>query len=205
VPETSAYAPSSPYAASKAAADHLVRSWHVTYGLPVIITNCSNNYGPYQFPEKLIPLTILNALEGEPLAVYGRGENVRDWLHVEDHARALEVVLARGRVGESYNVGGRAECANLDVVQTICASLDKLKPREGGGSYGELISFVPDRPGHDLRYALDPSKIERELGWAPQETFETGLEKTVRWYLENEWWWRPLRREKYAGQRLGTG
>jgi dTDP-glucose 4,6-dehydratase len=205
VPETCAYAPSSPYAASKAAADHLVRSWHVTYGLPVIITNCSNNYGPYHFPEKLIPLTILNALEGEPLAIYGRGENVRDWLHVEDHARALEAVLARGRVGESYNVGGRAERTNLDVVQMICASLDKLKPRDGGGSYSELISFVPDRPGHDLRYALDPSKIERELGWAPQETFETGLEKTVRWYLENEWWWRPLRREKYAGQRLGTG
>jgi dTDP-glucose 4,6-dehydratase len=203
--ENAPYAPSSPYAASKAAADHIVRAWHVTYGLPVVITNCSNNYGPYHFPEKLIPLTILNALEGKPLGIYGRGENVRDWLHVDDHARALELAVTRGRVGESYNIGGRAERTNLDVVETICAILDSAKPLEAGRSYRDLIAFVPDRPGHDLRYALDPSRIERELGWAAQETFETGLEKTVRWFLDNRWWWEPLRARKYAGERLGAG
>ncbi len=203
--ESCTYVPSSPYAASKAASDHFVNAWHVTYGLPVVSTNCSNNYGPFQFPEKLIPLTILNALDGQPLAVYGRGENVRDWLHVEDHARALELALTRGQPGQSYNVGGRAELANIDVVQMICTILDRLRPRADGSAYRELISFVPDRPGHDLRYALNPSKVESELGWAAQETFETGLEKTVRWFMDNEWWWGPLRREKYSGQRLGAG
>jgi dTDP-glucose 4,6-dehydratase len=203
--ENAPYAPSSPYAASKAAADHIVRAWYVTYGLPVVITNCSNNYGPYHFPEKLIPLTILNALEGMPLGIYGRGENIRDWLHVEDHARALELALTRGRVGESYNIGGRAERTNLDVVETICAILDDAKPLEADRSYRDLITFVPDRPGHDLRYALDPSRIERELGWVPLESFETGLEKTVRWFLDNHWWWGPLRARRYAGERLGAG
>jgi dTDP-glucose 4,6-dehydratase len=203
--ESAPYAPSSPYAASKAAADHIVRAWYVTYGLPVVVTNCSNNYGPYHFPEKLIPLTILNALECKPLGIYGRGENIRDWLHVEDHARALELVLTRGRVGESYNIGGRAERTNLDVVETICAILDDAKPLEAGRSYRDLITFVPDRPGHDLRYALDPSRIENELGWVPLESFETGLDKTVRWFLDNPWWWGPLRARRYAGERLGAG
>ncbi|HMK80385.1 MAG TPA: dTDP-glucose 4,6-dehydratase, partial [Xanthobacteraceae bacterium] len=185
--ETTAYDPRSPYSASKAASDHLVRAWHHTYGLPVVVTNCSNNYGPYHFPEKLIPLTILNGLEGKPLPVYGRGENVRDWLYVEDHAAALILVARRGVVGESYNVGGRSERKNIEVVETLCDCLDELRPR-GSGSYRELIRFVEDRPGHDLRYAIDCMKIERELGWRPAETFESGLRKTVQWYLDNETW-----------------
>lgn len=202
--EESAYAPSSPYSASKAASDHFVRAWHETYGLPVVLSNCSNNYGPYHFPEKLIPLVILNALEERPLPIYGTGANVRDWLYVEDHARALEMVVTRGKVGESYNIGGRAERTNLSVVESICDVLDRKRPRGGGRSYRELITFVADRPGHDRRYAIDPSKIERELGWRAQETFETGLARTVDWYLENEWWWGPIRRQRYAGERLGS-
>jgi len=177
----------------------------VTYGLPVVLTNCSNNYGPFQFPEKLIPLTILNALEGKPLPVYGAGANVRDWLYVEDHARALELALTDGAIAESYNVGGRAERNNLTIVETICDILDRKRPLTNGRSHRDLIDFVADRPGHDLRYAIDPSKTERELGWNASETLETGLEKTVAWYLDNEWWWRPLREEKYAGERLGIG
>jgi dTDP-glucose 4,6-dehydratase len=203
--ELTRYDPSSPYSASKAAADHLVRAWHVTYGLPVVLTNSSNNYGPFHFPEKLIPLTILNALEGKPVCVYGKGENVRDWLYVEDHARALELVLTRGRVGESYNIGGRSERCNREVVELICDILDRRRPLGQGRSHRDLIEFVPDRPGHDLRYALDCGKVERELGWRAAETFETGLEKTVDWFLENEWWWRPLRERRYAGERLGRG
>ncbi len=185
--ETTPYAPSSPYSASKAASDHLVRAWLRTYGLPVVVTNCSNNYGPYQFPEKLIPLAILNAQAGRPIPVYGRGENVRDWLYVEDHARALRLVLERGRVGETYNIGGRAERRNIDVVEAICALMDRLHPRPEG-PHRALIQFVADRPGHDRRYAIDCSKIERELGWRPQEDFDSGLEKTVRWYLDHPQW-----------------
>jgi dTDP-glucose 4,6-dehydratase len=199
--EETAYAPSSPYSASKAAADHFVRAWHATYGLPVVLSNCSNNYGPFHFPEKLVPLTILNAIDGRPLPVYGRGENVRDWLHVEDHARALEQVVTRGRVGESYNVGARSERTNLQVVEAICDLVDQ---RLGGEPRRSLISFVEDRPGHDRRYAIDPAKIERELGWHAEESFESGLRKTVDWYLDNEWWWRPIREKKYAGDRLGA-
>lgn len=202
--EETPYAPSSPYSASKAASDHLVRAWHETYGLPVVLSNCSNNYGPFHFPEKLIPLVILNALDERPLPVYGTGANVRDWLFVEDHARALEAVATRGRIGESYNVGGRSEQTNLRVVQTICDTLDRKRPRRGGGSYRDLITFVTDRPGHDRRYAIDATKIERELGWRPQETFETGLSKTVDWYLANEWWWGPIRQDRYSGERLGA-
>jgi dTDP-glucose 4,6-dehydratase len=202
--EETPYAPSSPYSASKAASDHFVRAWHDTYGLPVVLSNCSNNYGPYHFPEKLIPLVILNALDEKPLPVYGKGANVRDWLHVDDHARALELVMTAGRNGESYNVGGSAERTNLSVVETICDILDEKRPRQGGGSRRELITFVQDRPGHDRRYAIDASKIERELGWQRQETFETGLAKTIDWYLDNEWWWRPIREGRYAGDRLGT-
>jgi dTDP-glucose 4,6-dehydratase len=202
--EQSAYAPSSPYSASKAAADHFARAWHVTYGLPVVLTNCSNNYGPFHFPEKLVPLVILNALEGKPLPVYGAGENVRDWLYVEDHARALELALIRGKVGESYNIGGRAERRNLDVVESVCDLLDRSQPLADGRRRRELIQFVTDRPGHDLRYALHPAKAERELGWEARETFDSGLEKTVAWYLHNEWWWRPIREGSYAGERLGS-
>ena len=202
--EETPYAPSSPYSASKAASDHFVRAWHETYGLPVVLSNCSNNYGPYHCPEKLIPLVILNALEGKDLPVYGRGENVRDWLFVDDHARALELVMTRGRVGESYNIGGRAERTNLEVVETICDILDRKTPLPNGGSRRNLIRFVQDRPGHDRRYAIDPSKIERELGWRSEETFETGLERTIDWYLGNDWWWRPIREQKYGGDRLGT-
>jgi dTDP-glucose 4,6-dehydratase len=202
--EETPYAPSSPYSASKAASDHFVRAWHDTYGLPVVLSNCSNNYGPYHFPEKLIPLVILNALDEKPLPVYGKGANVRDWLHVDDHARALELVMTAGRNGESYNVGGSAERTNLSVVETICDILDEKRPRQGGGSRRELITFVQDRPGHDRRYAIDASKIERELGWQRKETFETGLAKTIDWYLDNEWWWRPIREGRYAGDRLGT-
>ena len=203
--EETPYAPSSPYSASKAASDHLVRAWHETYGLPVVLSNCSNNYGPYHFPEKLIPLVILNALEGRDLPVYGRGENVRDWLYVEDHARALELVMTKGRVGESYNVGGRQERTNLQVVETICDLLDARVPLPNGGSRRNLIQFVTDRPGHDRRYAIDPAKIEDELGWRAQEDFDSGLAKTIDWYLANEWWWRPIREQRYAGQRLGAG
>ena len=201
--EKTPYAPSSPYSASKASADHFVRAWHTTYGLPVVVSNCSNNYGPYHFPEKLIPLTILNAIHEQELPVYGKGKNVRDWLHVDDHARALELILANGRVGESYNVGGRSERSNLQVVEAICDILDRKRPRKKGASHRELIRFVTDRPGHDLRYAIDPSRIEQELGWRAQESFESGIEKTVDWYLDNEWWWRPLREQRYAGERLG--
>ena len=203
--EETPYAPSSPYSASKAAADHFVRAWHHTYGLPIIVTNCSNNYGPYQFPEKLIPLVILNALFEQPLPVYGRGANVRDWLYVEDHARALECALLNGRVGESYNIGCRSERTNISVVEAICTILDAKRPRRNGQSYKDLITFVPDRPGHDRRYAIDPSKAERELGWRAQETFNSGLEKTVEWYLQSAWWWQPIREQRYAGERLGMG
>lgn len=186
--ETNRYEPNSPYAASKAASDHLVRAWHHTWGLPVVTSNCSNNYGPYQFPEKLIPLTILNALELKPIPVYGDGLQVRDWLYVEDHCLAVQRVLESGRAGESYNIGGRSEKRNIDVVRTICAELDELRPRSGGASYAELITFVKDRPGHDRRYAIDSRKIESELGWKPVESFETGLRKTVAWYLANSEW-----------------
>ncbi|MGZ8307206.1 MAG: dTDP-glucose 4,6-dehydratase [Allosphingosinicella sp.] len=203
--EDTPYAPSSPYSASKAASDHLVRAWHETYGLPVVLSNCSNNYGPYHFPEKLIPLVILNALEGRTLPVYGKGENVRDWLHVEDHVRALELVAPRGAVGESYNVGGHAERTNLNVVETICDLLDARRPLADGRDRRSLIAFVTDRPGHDRRYAIDPSKNERELGWQARESFESGIAKTIDWYLGNDWWWRPIREGKYAGARLGTG
>ena len=203
--ETSSYAPSSPYSASKAAADHFVRAWHHTYGLPVVLSNTSNNYGPFHFPEKLIPLAILNAIEEKPLPVYGEGANVRDWLYVDDHARALELVLTRGRIGESYNIGGKAERTNLIVVETICDVLDRKRPRQGNARHRDLITFVKDRPGHDRRYAIDASKVEAELGWTADETFETGLEKTVDWYLANEWWWRPIRDGNYAGERLGVG
>ena len=202
--EETPYEPSSPYSASKAASDHLAMAWHRTYGLPVVLSNCSNNYGPFHFPEKLIPLVILNALEGKALPVYGTGENVRDWLFVEDHARALVAVLTKGEVGRSYNIGGRAERSNLQVVQAICDTLDRLVPREGEGSRRDLIEFVSDRPGHDLRYAIDPARIEDELGWHSRETFESGLERTVRWYLDNEAWWRPIRDGRYRGDRLGT-
>lgn len=201
--ETTPYDPSSPYSASKAASDHLARAWHHTYGLPVVLSNCSNNYGPFHYPEKLIPLTILNALHGEKLPVYGAGANVRDWLFVEDHARALECVARDGQPGETYVIGGRAERTNLDVVRTICALLDERQPRKDGGKYADLIEFVTDRPGHDRRYAIDPSKIEQELGWGQAESFETGLARTIDWYLANEIWWRPLR-DQYVGQRLGT-
>jgi dTDP-glucose 4,6-dehydratase len=200
--EETAYDPSSPYSASKAAADHLVSAWARTYGFPALISNCSNNYGPYHFPEKLIPLIILNAVHGKPLPVYGAGSNVRDWLYVDDHARALDLIVARGRIGEKYNVGGRNERRNIDVVMRICAILDRLRPL--ARSHETLISFVTDRPGHDRRYAIDAAKLERELGWRALETFETGIEKTVRWYLDNEWWWRPLREKVYAGERLGV-
>jgi dTDP-glucose 4,6-dehydratase len=198
--EETPYDPSSPYSASKASSDHLATAWQRTYGLPVVVSNCSNNYGPYHFPEKLIPLTILNALAGERLPVYGKGENVRDWLYVEDHARALDLIADRGTVGETYNVGGSNERRNIDVVRRICAVLDELSPANRPRE--ELIEFVTDRPGHDARYAIDASKLQKELGWRAQETFDTGIEKTVQWYLENDWWWRPLR-ERYAGQRLG--
>jgi dTDP-glucose 4,6-dehydratase len=198
--EDTPYDPSSPYSASKASSDHLAKAWQRTYGLPVVVSNCSNNYGPYHFPEKLIPLTILNALAGERLPVYGKGENVRDWLYVEDHARALDLIAERGRVGETYNVGGRNERRNIEVVRRICSVLDRLVPAQRPRE--ELIEFVADRPGHDARYAIDATKLESELGWRARENFETGIEKTVQWYLDNEWWWQPLR-ERYGGERLG--
>ncbi|TWC11645.1 MULTISPECIES: dTDP-glucose 4,6-dehydratase [unclassified Pseudomonas] len=204
--ETTPYAPSSPYSASKAASDHLVRAWQRTYGLPVLLTNCSNNYGPFHFPEKLIPLVILNALAGKPLPVYGDGQQVRDWLYVEDHARALLKVVTEGVVGETYNIGGHNEQKNIDVVRSICALLEELAPDkpEGIGRYVDLITFVRDRPGHDLRYAIDAGKIERELGWTPRETFDTGLRKTVQWYLENLQWCRRVQDGSYQGERLGS-
>ncbi|MGY0556059.1 dTDP-glucose 4,6-dehydratase [Vreelandella sp. 2A-K22] len=218
--ETTPYAPSSPYSASKASSDHLVRAWQRTYGLPTLVTNCSNNYGPFHFPEKLIPLMILNALAGKPLPVYGNGQQIRDWLYVEDHARALIKVATEGQVGETYNIGGHNEQTNLHVVETICEILDDLAPSEVLGvrseespsqaqrspltTYKDLITFVTDRPGHDLRYAIDASKIERELGWVPEETFETGLRKTVQWYLANETWWKRVQDGSYQGQRLGN-
>ena len=198
--EMTAYDPSSPYSASKAASDHLAKAWQRTYGLPVVVSNCSNNYGPYHFPEKLIPLTILNAFAARPLPVYGKGENVRDWLYVDDHAAALDLIAERGRPGETYNVGGRNERRNIDVVRRICAVLDDLTPHNTPRE--TLIEFVADRPGHDARYAIDATKLEAELGWRARETFDTGIEKTVRWYLDNEWWWHPLR-ERYDGERLG--
>ncbi|MCG6656351.1 dTDP-glucose 4,6-dehydratase [Halomonas campisalis] len=200
--EQTAYAPSSPYSASKASADHLVRAWQRTYGLPTLITNCSNNYGPYHFPEKLIPLMILNALEGKALPVYGKGEQVRDWLYVEDHARALYQVVTAGRVGETYNIGGNNEKQNIEVVRTICELLDELTPSHLT-PHSSLITYVPDRPGHDLRYAIDADKIDRELGWCPQETFESGIRKTVQWYLENQAWCRRVKNGSYQRERLG--
>ncbi|MVT03829.1 dTDP-glucose 4,6-dehydratase [Enterobacter sp. 10-1] len=203
--EETPYAPSSPYSASKAGSDHLVRAWNRTYGLPVVVTNCSNNYGPYHFPEKLIPLTILNALAGKPLPVYGNGEQVRDWLYVEDHARALYKVATEGKSGETYNIGGHNERKNIDVVRTICAILDKVVAQKPGNisHFADLITFVTDRPGHDLRYAIDATKIQSDLGWVPQETFESGIEKTVHWYLNNQSWWLRVLDGSYAGERLG--
>jgi dTDP-glucose 4,6-dehydratase len=203
--EETPYLPSSPYSASKAASDHLVRAWGHTYGLPVVISNCSNNYGPYHFPEKLVPLVILNALHERPLPVYGKGENVRDWLYVDDHARALELVATKGTPGETYLIGGRAERTNLEVVEAVCDLLDERRPRSNGARYRDLIEFVSDRPGHDRRYAIDPSKIEAELGWRAQESFVTGLARTIDWYLAREDWWRPLREQRYTGERLGAG
>jgi dTDP-glucose 4,6-dehydratase len=203
--ETSRYQPNSPYAASKAASDHLVRAWHETFGLPVVLTNCSNNYGPYHFPEKLIPLAILKALHGEAIPVYGAGDNIRDWLYVEDHARALHAVLTQAPPGESYNIGGNGERTNLHVVRAICALLDEMQPHSPYRPHAGLITFVADRPGHDRRYAMDATKIAAELGWRPRESFETGLRKTVAWYLDNRWWWEPIWSERYSGARLGVG
>jgi dTDP-glucose 4,6-dehydratase len=202
--ESYPYQPNSPYSASKAASDHFVRAWHHTYGLPSVITNCSNNYGPYHFPEKLIPLTILNALEGKPLPIYGKGENVRDWLYVDDHADALIQVAERGKVGESYNIGGWNERRNIDVVKAICTLMDELAPNPSIGPHENLITYVPDRPGHDWRYAIDATKIRRDLGWTPAETFESGLRKTVVWYLNNRSWWERVRSGVYQGERLGS-
>ncbi|WP_137157244.1 dTDP-glucose 4,6-dehydratase [Rhizobium sp. FKL33] len=201
--EVTPYDPSSPYSASKAASDHLAIAWHRTYGLPVVVSNCSNNYGPFHFPEKLIPLVILNALHGKDLPVYGKGENIRDWLYVEDHARALDLIAARGRLGEKYNVGGRNERRNIDVVGAICALMDEMRPK-ASGSHADLIRYVTDRPGHDARYAIDATKLETELGWKAQENFDSGIRATVAWYLANEWWWKPLRDGVYSGERLGV-
>jgi dTDP-glucose 4,6-dehydratase len=202
--EDTSYDPRSPYSASKAGSDHLVRAWHETYGLPVVLTNCSNNYGPYHFPEKLIPVIILNALAGKPLPIYGDGSNVRDWLYVEDHAEALLLAVQKGAIGRSYNIGGGNERSNLELVQALCAILDEKRPK-GQGSYADQITFVADRPGHDARYAIDPSRIEEELGWRPSVTVEEGLARTVEWYLDNEDWWRALLTRDGVGQRLGTG
>ena len=200
--EDTPYAPNSPYSASKAGSDHLVRAWHETYGLPVVMTNCSNNYGPFHFPEKLIPVVILKALAGEPIPVYGKGENVRDWLYVEDHADALLLVVQKGEIGRSYNIGGENEAKNIDLVRMICRILDEKHPE--GAPHEQLITFVSDRPGHDLRYAIDPSRIREELGWRPSVTLEQGLEKTVQWYLDNKPWWQALQDRAGVGQRLGT-
>jgi len=201
--EETPYRPNSPYSASKAGSDHLVRAWHKTYGLPVVTTNCSNNYGPRQFPEKLIPLMILNALDGKPLPVYGQGANVRDWLYVEDHAEALALALSRGRLGETYNIGGGEERSNLELVQSLCDLLDEALPHSPHRPHRRLIAFVEDRPGHDLRYAIDDAKLRRELGWRPKETLASGLAKTVAWYLQNRGWWEPIRSGVYRGERLG--
>lgn len=201
--EDTPYDPRSPYSSSKAGSDHLVRAWHHTYGLPTIITNCSNNYGPYQFPEKLIPLVILNALDRKPLPIYGKGDNVRDWLHVEDHVEALWTTVQKGTPGETYNIGGNEERTNLEVVETICNVLDEVKPHSDG-SYKNLIEFVSDRPGHDKRYAIDASKIKSQLGWTPSISFTNGIQRTVDWYLNNEWWWKPIRDIAYSGVRLGS-
>lgn len=201
--EDTPYSPNSPYSASKAASDHLVRAWHHTYGLPVVLTNCSNNYGPRQFPEKLIPLIILNALNGKPLPVYGKGDNIRDWLYVDDHVEALFTVLTKGQLGETYNIGGNCEKKNIDVIKEICNILNSLEPKENG-SYTDQITFVEDRPGHDQRYAIDATKIKSELGWSPRESFESGLLKTIKWYLNNEWWYKPILDTKYNQERLGS-
>jgi dTDP-glucose 4,6-dehydratase len=203
--EQTPYSPNSPYSASKASSDHLVRAWHETFGLPVVLTNCSNNYGPCQFPEKLIPVLVLKALEGESLPIYGKGENVRDWLYVEDHAAALRLVLARGRVGETYNIGGGAERKNIDIARAVCAILDDLLPDSAHRPHENLITFVADRPGHDYRYAIDTAKIERELDWRPSESFESGLRRTVEWYLENRGWWQRIISGEYRVERLGLG
>ncbi len=202
--EETGYDPRSPYSASKASSDHLVRAWAETYGLPVVLTNCSNNYGPYHFPEKLIPVVILNALAGKDLPIYGDGSNIRDWLYVEDHADALLLVVQKGALGRSYNIGGENERTNLELVKTLCAILDAKCPKQGGGSYADQITFVTDRPGHDARYAIDPTRIRDELGWRPSVTVEEGLEKTVQWYLDNESWWKPLQERHGVGERLGV-
>lgn len=201
--ENTPYDPKSPYSASKASSDHMVRAWGHTFGLPVLISNCSNNYGPYHFPEKLIPIIILNALDGKQLPIYGKGENVRDWLYVEDHAKALWLINAKGVPGETYNIGGHNERTNLQVVQTVCGILDELHPKNDGTKYESQIVFVTDRPGHDRRYAIDAEKLRRDLGWEPEENFDTGIRRTVQWYLDNEWWWKPIRATKYSGARLG--
>jgi len=202
--ETTPYDPSSPYSASKAGSDHLVRAWNRTFGLPTLITNCSNNYGSYQFPEKLVPLMIINCLEGNPLPVYGKGENVRDWLFVGDHCDAIQTVLAKGEMGETYNIGGNNEIKNIDVVTIICSLLDEIFPRENGSSYSDLITFVKDRPGHDFRYAIDARKIRNDLGWSPNESFETGIRKTIHWYLDNQNWWKAIQDNNYRQERLGV-
>ena len=202
--ETTPYDPSSPYSASKAGSDHLVRAWNRTFGLPILVTNCSNNYGSYQFPEKLIPLMIINCLHGKPLPVYGKGENVRDWLYVRDHCEAIHSVLTTGTVGETYNIGGNNEIKNIEVVTTICSLLDEISPKEDGSQYSDLITYVRDRPGHDFRYAINANKINSELGWSPQESFETGIRKTIQWYLDNESWWRSIQDNTYRQERLGV-
>ena len=202
--ETTPYDPSSPYSASKAGSDHLVRAWNRTFGLPTLITNCSNNYGSYQFPEKLVPLMIINCLQGNPLPVYGKGENVRDWLFVGDHCDAIHTVLAKGEMGETYNIGGNNEIKNIDVVTIICSLLDEISPREDGSSYSDLITFVKDRPGHDFRYAIDAGKIQNDLGWSPNESFETGIRKTIHWYLDNQNWWKAIQDNNYRQERLGV-
>jgi len=202
--EETPYDPSSPYSASKAASDHLVRAWHRTFGLPAIISNCSNNYGPFQFPEKLIPLMILNCLAEESLPVYGTGENVRDWLYVDDHCEAIYTIIEKGKIGETYNVGGNNEIQNIEIVNTICSILDEIKPSENGNSYTDLITYVKDRPGHDFRYAIDSSKLKNELNWSPNETFESGIKKTINWYLENQSWWQDIQNNTYQQERLGV-
>jgi dTDP-glucose 4,6-dehydratase len=202
--ETTPYDPSSPYSASKAGSDHLVRAWNRTFGLQTLITNCSNNYGSYQFPEKLVPLMIINCLQGNPLPVYGKGENVRDWLFVGDHCDAIHTVLAKGEMGETYNIGGNNEIKNIDVVTIICSLLDEISPRENGSSYSDLITFVKDRPGHDFRYAIDAGKIRNDLGWSPNESFETGIRKTIHWYLDNQNWWKAIQDNNYRQERLGV-
>ena len=202
--EETSYDPSSPYSASKAASDHLVRAWQRTYGLPVIVSNCSNNYGPYQFPEKLIPLIILNCLSEKTLPVYGKGENIRDWLYVDDHCAAIHNIIEQGNIGETYNVGGNNEIKNIDIVKTICDLLDEISPSEKVESYHELITFVQDRPGHDFRYAIDSTKLQNRLGWTPKETFESGIKKTIQWYLDNKTWWQDIQNNTYQQERLGV-